>query len=346
MRISLSLLVLPVLVGCATSLDDPTPRVAAPRVLAISSEPAEPLPNASTRLTALFADASGELSVAPLDWAYCTARKPLAELGPVARSCFDKSAADVHVAIGSGRSVVGRIPRETCRLFGPNPPPAMPGEPNQRPVDPDITGGYYQPVIAFRNDNAGDPTLAQVRVLCDVANGTPSAIAEFGLRYRANVNPSIAALTFGDEATPIPEDGVDVPPTIARGATTTLELSWPTCPDVGVCGDGICGDDETFTSCDADCLVPFGCDGAEHYVLVDPSNGQLVRRREGIAVTWYSTGGSFTEARTGRSDEDPETRTTNEFTAPAEAGDVVVFAVIRDERGGTSFRGFRLTVTP
>lgn len=345
-RLHLTVVSLPFLVACASSLDDPTPRVDVPRVLAISAEPAEPLPNTSTRLTALFADASGELSVAPLDWTYCIARKPLAELGPVSRTCFDKSVTEAHVAIGTGRSVAGRIPRESCRLFGPNPPPAMPGEPNQRPVDPDVTGGYYQPVIAFRTDGARDPTLAQVRVMCDVSNGTPQAIVEFGLRYRANVNPSIASLTHVEAGTTIAEVGVGPATTVAPGTTATLELAWPSCPENGVCGDAICSDDETYETCPDDCTDPVGCDGAETYVLVDPIDGTLVRRREAISVTWYATAGTFDVARSGRAGDDTATSTTNQLTFPNQPGDVSAWAVIRDERGGTSFRGYRFTVAP
>jgi len=339
------LFVLLALIGCAPTLDDPTTRVAEKRILAVSATPAEPLPNQSTELRGLFVDATGTLTTAPLDWTYCIARKPLAELGPVSRLCFDRTATDVQVPIGAGVAVSGRIPREACRLFGPNPPPSKPGEPDARPVDSDITGGYYQPAIAFRSDGADvDPTLAQVRILCDVANGSPEVIAEWGRRYRANVNPAIESLTLSDSGTIVPPSGAGPSPIVAAGSTSVLEVAWPSCPETGVCGDGICNDDETYDGCAVDCTDPVGCDGAETYVMVDSISGELVRRREAMSVSWYSTGGEITDARTGRIGDDRDTTTRNELRFPDQAGEVFVWAVLRDERGGTSFRGYRFEV--
>jgi hypothetical protein len=334
-------------VGCTPTLDETASMVTEPRVLAIRAEPPEAEPNETVELRALFVDPTGTLSTAPLRWTFCNARKPIAELGPIARECLDPDAED-QVALGDGVVVTGALPRDTCRRFGPNPPPAEPGEPPGRPVDPDLTGGYYHPSLAFRTDDpALDPTFLPVRIACGVAGASSAVVVEFNRRYRRNANPSIAGLVLSrGEETPVvvPEDGAGTPPEVAIGETVTLSVAWPSCPDAAVCGDGICGDDESSTDCVADCTTPVGCDGAEHYVTFSPVDDTLARRREAISVTWYHSGGSFAEERTGRSGEDVATTSSNELTAPDEPGDLVVWVVIRDERGGADFRGYRLAV--
>lgn len=336
--------------ACVPTLDDPTSRVTEPRILAIRAVPAEAAPNQNVQLTALYADASGTLSMGPLSWTYCTTRKPLAELGPVARACFDATSMG-QVAIGTGLTVSGRLPRDACRLFGPNPPPAVQGEPNGRPVDPDPTGGYYQPTIAFRTDATdGDPTLAQVRIACSLANAPSDVTIEYGQRYRRNANPTISSLVLlqGGNSTPVPTDGAGAPPTIHVNESVRLEVAWPDCPTDGVCGDGICGDDESSTSCAGDCVGsnPPTCNGAETYVRFDSTSLALVRARESMHVTWYGNRGSFETARTGRAGDDLVNASDVGFTAPASAGDVVVWVVVRDERGGTEFSAHRITVVP
>lgn len=334
--------------ACTPTLEDRTSIVDAPRVLAIRATPAEALPNQLVHLEALYADASGALTVAPLDWTYCLARKPLAELGPVARECLDATSAD-QLVLGSGRFVDGRVPRDVCQRFGPNPPPAMVGEPSGRPVDPDVTGGYYQPTVAFRTDDPSiDPSIAQLRVLCGLASAPASVVAEFNQRYHANANPNIASLSVVRSGTtiPVPEDGAGAPATLTVGETVELSLAWPSCPETGVCGDGICSSDETRTSCASDCTTPVGCGGGETYVVYDPSSLALSERREALRVAWFSSAGTLDESRTGKDGDDRTTSSENLFTAPATVGDLVLFVVLRDERGGADYRGYRFTVSP
>ena len=71
-------------VGCVPVLEDRSPYVDAPRLLAVRAVPAEVSAGAEVTLEPLFADGAGRISPAPLDWSFCTALKPLAELGPVA----------------------------------------------------------------------------------------------------------------------------------------------------------------------------------------------------------------------------------------------------------------------
>ncbi|HEY0467330.1 MAG TPA: hypothetical protein VGC79_24190, partial [Polyangiaceae bacterium] len=62
-------------------------------------------------------------------------------------------------------------------------------------------------------------------------------------------------------------------------------------------------------------------------------------------VSWFSTAGHFENAVTGRDeDEFDQTNTSDLWTAPAELGEIRVWAVIRDSRGGQSSRSFLVSV--
>ncbi len=61
-------------------------------------------------------------------------------------------------------------------------------------------------------------------------------------------------------------------------------------------------------------------------------------------MSWFSSSGELDEER---SDEDPAEElpaATNTFTAPNEPGELRVWAVVRDDRGGVSWRAGRLRV--
>jgi hypothetical protein len=215
------------LVACASTLDDPTPYVDDPGVLAVRTDPAEVAAGEDVTFTALYADASGELDEAPLDWSFCTARRPLAELGPVAPTCLDAGSGDL-LPIGSGLSVTGTVPDDACSLFGPNPPPAEDGETGGRPTDPDVTGGYYQPAVTF---DGGVATLAPVRVRCGLANVTQDTYVAWNQSYTSNVAPTVT---------------LDAPASAAPGEEITLTASWPEC------GEGACDGAETYVVYDSD----------------------------------------------------------------------------------------------
>jgi hypothetical protein len=63
-----------------------------------------------------------------------------------------------------------------------------------------------------------------------------------------------------------------------------------------------------------------------------------------MRVSWYSTAGSFTDDRTGRAETDLLTTTDNIWTAPGTAGTVMMWAVLRDSRGGLAWKSFRIVV--
>jgi len=329
--------------ACIPTITDDLATVGKPRLLAVATTPAEATPAASITLRALVATPPGARAPA-VDWELCLDRKPLTELGAVSPACLDRAGdAAVEESAGRGDEVTSSVPRDACSLFGPNPPPPKPGETGGRPVDPDPTGGYYQPVIAFL---ASEPTLGAVRLNCGVPGLTPDQRVEFGNRYRINENPRVDMLQMGASDVLPPDDTADAP-SVRRGSVIKLTAEWAACPRKAVCGDGICGEREDATSCAADCPAGTsrGCTGAETYAWFDVAADRIVDRREGIAVTWYSTAGDFSERRTGVAETDadePSARTT--WTAPAKTGEQILWTVIRDDRGGVSWNSYRVRV--
>jgi hypothetical protein len=331
--------------ACVPAVDDDLATIEKPRLLAVQATPAEAGPLATVTFTALVA-APGEARRRSVDWVLCLDQKPLTELGPVSPACLDPAAeASVAEPIGRGDEVMAEVPREACTLFGPNPPsPENPGEPGGRPADPDPTGGYYQPVIAALG-GAGQ-TLGAVRLNCGVPGLTPPQHVEFGDRYRINENPRIEALRAGDGIVP-PDDSEGAPIEVAAGSATVLEAEWASCPRESVCGDGICGEREDATSCADDCPAGAskGCTGAETYAWFDPAVGEIIDRRESIVVSWYATAGEFEERKTGVSESDPdEPRTGTSWVSPSQSGEHRLWLVIRDDRGGVSWRSYRVSV--
>jgi hypothetical protein len=173
------------LVGCAPELDDRSSRITSQRVIALAAFPAEAPPSASVTLRGLYVDPQGELAMHESSWAFCVERKPLTELGPVAPSCL-YAAGNGVLPLGEGSTAIGSIPAEACRLFGPDRPEPKAGEPAGRPVDPDSTGGYYQP---FRIDVSSTFVTGAVRVTCGLGGATPAQAAMFREQYIPNEAP-------------------------------------------------------------------------------------------------------------------------------------------------------------
>ncbi len=328
-----------ILSACVPDVDVDESLLAAPRLLAIRAEPAEAGPGDSVRFAALYAGAGGAIE-APIDWAFCSARKPLAELGPVSQDCLELSHPAL-VPIGEGIEPSGAVPREACRLFGPEPPPAEDGAPAGRPVDPDVTGGYAQPLRLFV---PGDDSVAlfELRLACGLFGATQAEAAEHAQRYRRNVAPVISALEL------VHEDGrvisLDEPAEVAPGEVVTLRAGWPSCPESDACGDGVCGIDETRTDCPDDCTTPSSCAGAERFLRFDVASRALVADRESIRAAWYTSGGVLEAERTGVGADDPRGSTENALTVPETEGELTIIVVLRDARGAASWREATLRV--
>jgi hypothetical protein len=277
--------------ACAPALDDDTAIVSGPRLLAARAEPAEVAPGDTVAASALWVDPAGEPP--PLDWAFCTARKAFSEPGPVAAACLVE-ASPALLAFGTGDTATGAVPANACRQFGPDAPDPVPGETAGRPVDPDGTGGFYQPIRLRAGD---DYVLDEVRIRCGLPGATPAQAAEFRAGYVANANPEIASMI--------------APATAAPGETVALELHWT---------------------------------AAESYLWFDPVSRSLAPRREGMRVSWFATAGDFASGRGGRREDELETYATGAWTAPASPGDVQLWAVLRDDRGGAAWTAFAIAV--
>lgn len=328
------------LLACVPELADDQARIASPRILAVRAEPAEARAGQNVTLTALIASPGGAPAGSDaLEWAMCLARKPLTELGPVAQECIDRfgEGGDIFQRLGRGQSVTGVLPADACRRFGPIAPPAEAGGVAGRPVDPDPSGGYYQPVVLGSGIGAA---LASVRLACGVAGVPSSEAVRYNQGARPNENPAIDRLEItSGGARPIAA-GVERPgATVAAGARLDLRAVWTACPREPVCGDGLCTAGENQSTCSADCRdAPKGCTGSETYLWPNPETRSVQERREGITVSWFSDRGVFADEQTGRTESDPDgVDAANVWTAPSEPGPVRLWVVLRDDRGGVGW---------
>jgi hypothetical protein len=193
---------------------------------------------------------------------------------------------------------------DACMQFGPDTPLVMPGQPMLRPRDPDITGGYYQPMLV----SVGDTTAFGLeRITCNLANAPVDLAIEFRMRYKANTNPVLQPLAARIGGQPAALDA------IPRGATVELEAGWSP-------------------------------ESVETYPVFDIPTQSLIDHHESMRVSWFATGGSFANDRTGRDENDPATSTTNTWTAPDAAGTVHLWIVLRDSRGGVDFASYDVTI--
>jgi hypothetical protein len=339
-----------VLGACVPDVGESDTTVREPRILAVRAQPAEAAPRQSIAMSALYASADGTLAEAPLDWAFCHERKALDELGPISRACLvEKDGGGEALApLGDGASVDAALPGDACRLFGPDRPPPKDDEPAGRPVDPDPTGGFYQPVRLFDAEQ-GSFTTFDARIACGLQGVTQQQFAEFNRRYRKNANPALAALerVDGKRAEEIAVDGEGDAPEVKAGAELVLRASWDRCTRGNECGDGVCGDGESVMDCADDCAELRGCGGAEHYLYYDRDRGEFVMRRETMRVSWFASAGTFDDAHTGRTEAESaanETTSQNTWTAPAKKGEVVLWVVLRDDRGGVAWQSYRVRV--
>ncbi len=326
-------LALLLLMRCKPDLGARESQIAGPRLLAMRATPAEGAQGDAIVYDALEVDPSGEVTT-PMDYAYCTLRKSLDNPDTVSFDCLAASGTGI-VEIGAGSSATGTVPSDACRNFGPDVPFAQPGQPQGRPVDPDSTGGYYQPLrLLFGNEI----DIGQSRIACGVANAPLEAAAKFRAQYHMNTNPLVLDVTANGAS--LTQDA-SAPTALPAGSNVTLTTSWATCPASDVCGDGICGPDESVTACAQDCTTPVGCSGAERYLHYDTVGQQLTALRETMSVAWFVTGGSMASDGTGRLGTDLATTTDDVLTLP-QAGPVHGWVVLRDDRGGVGWRRFEI----
>ena len=334
--------------ACVPDVEEADSLVLAPRVLAIRSEPAQIKPREEATFSALFVNPDGTQTEAPLNWAFCKARKPLAELGPVSPLCLLENADEIELAppdagedeeeaspileeIGEGIEASGDMPQDACRFFGPERPPPMDGEPAGRPVDADPTGGYYQPLRIFNTDD-DSVALYEARIICGLPGASQAVSVAFNQRFLPNANPVISELiAAGDDDGPLAIAGEGEATRVRPGKPLELELRWDACTPL--------------EPCEEDCEPPPACDGAESYIYYDLETHAVSARRESMRVSWFSTAGTFRDARTGRIEQEADTTNSpNVWTAPQDEGDVTLWVVLRDDRGGVAWQTYSVRV--
>jgi hypothetical protein len=315
-------------VGCNPALSDTTSEVTAPRLIAVSASPAEAQPGGPFTLTALYVSPDGGADASTLSWAICLLPPQLGDPDSVNQDCVAERAQGLST-LGHGGVARGDVPSAACELFGPEsltPPPAA-GQPASRPTDPDSTGGYYLPIVVTAE--RADEAVAFERIVCQPSGVTPAVFNQYESSYLPNENPSVLSLSLqpndaGAAVTVSPVEQPDAAMLAVRaGSTNSLQVSWPICP-----------------------LTPATCEGAETFVVIDSSSQTVQNMRESMVASWYASAGSFALDRVGRAGTDTATTAVNTWTAPAAAGTVRIWVVLRDARGGVGWASYVLAVAP
>jgi hypothetical protein len=313
-RAALALVSAGVLAGCKPDLGAPPSLVVGPRVLAVRGNPPEAKQSGDpVTYDTLIVDVDGRVTAPSIGWALCKEPHPPAESNIVSSQCL-QIPDDT-----SGESFTAPIPGDACTNFGP-----LPSMPGARPADPDVTGGYYQPVRAVWHADSGDETaFALERVLCNIGSIAPTDISGmYATDYKPNNNPTIATAVLdpGAAGTPLFTAGQMTPPppaSVPAGQPITLEVSWTD-------------------------------DAAESFLVYDITSHTLMTQGESLRLSWFATGGVFEHDRTGRSgtETDAFTSTQNGWIAPTTPGLVHLWFVLRDSRGGVDFAEAQIDVTP
>jgi hypothetical protein len=290
--------------GCLPDLGQPSSLVKERRILTIKTDPAESRPGQTVSYTALVVSPSGTDAAPSLTWALCVTPKPLDENNIVASACLGDSG--VMSVGGPSPSTMAQTPSKACQLFGPDPPPQEPGKPPLRPRDPDISGGYFQPMRLSDGTITG---FALERITCNLASAGADIALAFAQRYMANNNPQLLPLAAAVAGQPRGLDGLHA------GEAVDFDVGWP--PET-----------------------------VETFPVYDIVAQELVDHRESMRVSWFATDGQFAHERTGRDESDFATDTSNRWTAPSTAGLVHLWVVLRDSRGGVDYASYDITVLP
>src|SRR5262249_27064651 len=151
--------------------------------------------------------------------------------------------------MGVGTTITASTPPEACTLFGPDPPPG-----DFRPRDPDLTGGYYQPLL-LRGE--GPDAIASERIRCNLARAPVDLAREYRERYVANANPHLGASITARE----------------RSSGNAVEL------------------DELPPSAEIELEATIAGDAREQYLVLD---GRALKTAcEVLAISWFTTRGEF-----------------------------------------------------
>jgi hypothetical protein len=271
--------------ACAPTLADDTTLVTTPRVLAAVAEPPEVHAGEAVQLSILAAPAARG-NVPQL--AFCTTPPTVGDPRPVSDACLTEKGIALSV---DGLTAKGLVPADACARFGPDPVTS-----EDRPRDPDGTGGFYQPV---RISLSGAISIESLRIQCALPDAPADLARQLADLYVPNQNPHepiLERMTSG---------GWQSLDAATAGESVLLRVRWD-------------------------------AESREKYVYLPPDGTALEDRVEAMSVSWFSSGGSFAEAVTGRTEQDPRNDTTNSFVAPG-AGPLTIWIVLRDSRGGSAF---------
>jgi len=290
--------------GCKPDFGNPASLVTERRILAVKAEPPEVRAGDTATFRALVVSPDGTEASPAVDWSLCVAPKPLDENNIVTSACVDGSNDSLQGFGSATNDATATVPLKACSLFGSDPPPQAAGQPALRPRDPDVTGGYYQPLKLV----AGDATaFALERITCSVTSGGAAISIEYAMTYKANQNPALTPLSA-----------------TVDGAAA----------DLGALPAGR----------DVDFDIGWDAAKVESFPVFDLVSQTLVTKREAMRVSWFASSGSFLHEVTGRDDKDMATDTTNRWTAPKTPGPVHLWAVLRDSRGGIDYASYDLTI--
>jgi hypothetical protein len=321
-RVALALLLLlsAAAAGCKPDLGAPQSLISGPTILGIRGTPPESAEGGMATFDALTVDGSGTVMAPQINWALCLAPNPPANGNDVSNVCLsipDDTATPAP-------TFTATLASDACTLFGPIAPPPMKGQPPMRPADPDTTGGFYQPLRATWQSDAG-PLLAFAlqRITCRLANAPTDIAAIYAADYVPNNNPLIADLLLdpAGAATSLYVAGqtasTQAAATISAGQTVTLQAD-------------------------------FSADSAETFLFWNILTPNLPpgMQRESLRLSWFATAGAYEHDTTGRSQTELETFTENVWTAPMTPGPVYFWTVLRDDRGGIDFASAEIDVTP
>jgi hypothetical protein len=303
--------------ACKPNLGNPPSLVEGPRMLAVRGVPAEAAEGDAVTYDVLAVDVTGRIANPAMTWAICHEPKPPAEANAVAAACLT-----IPDEAGPLPTFMAPMPPTACKQFGPQPPDVERGKPPLRPRDPDVTGGFYQPVRTTLT--AGDVSavaFALERIKCRLANAPADATGTFNMTYKANANPTVASVTLDPDGAPAILYGAgqaatapSAPATwVSPGSRYVLEVAWP-------------------------------ADTPESYPVWNLVTQTLDTHREAVSVSWFATDGSFEHDRTGRGEAETDLTTRNVWTAPDATGIVHLWVVLRDSRGGIDFAEAQLRV--
>jgi hypothetical protein len=299
--------------ACKPDLGDPPSIVEGRRILAVRGTPAEAAQNDPVVYDVLAVDVDGRMAAPPIFWATCHEPKPPAEANAVSAACLT-----IPDEAGPQPTFMANMPAAACKQFGPQPPDVPRGKPPQRPRDPDVTGGFYQPVRAILDN--GTTAFALERIQCPLANAPGDVTGTFKTTYKANINPKISEVRLDPDGAPtslFPPQPETV--WVGAGGSSTVEVVWP-------------------------------AETPESYPVWNPGTQTLDTHREALSVAWYATAGAFDHDRTGRGESETELSTQNRWVPPEITGTdpllVHFWVVLRDSRGGVDFAGFDLEVRP